>query len=193
MDIYWGVEGGETCLFYFLQVPTPILSMEMSSKQVQSHSHPFYSLLLFMPHAFSQIHVALGTRHTFLKSLIHTCIQFSSFFWASLGSVDTILNESCIILPWPPVIETFLLGKAECGVFHYSNSSMWGQVKGSPRYYSTDVTCTAKPVLNAAWQETRTAPGMDTHAHDTSLHPRGTLDYENSLCWVSYYVALQQL
>lgn len=67
MHIYWDVKVGEVCLFYFLQVPTPILSMEMSSKQVRPHSHPFYShtvptlfLHVFsalMPHTFSRVHM----------------------------------------------------------------------------------------------------------------------------------------
>lgn len=73
------------------------------------------------------------------------------------------MSTSCL----PPLKQTV--------VVHYSNSSTWAQVKAWPRFHSVDVICTVKPVLNAAWHGTPTVPGMDTHAHDMSPHPRGVL------------------
>lgn len=59
---YGGVKADEVCVFYFLQVPTPILSIEISSKQVWPHSHPFYSHTL--PTLFL---------HVFPAVCLHSC------------------------------------------------------------------------------------------------------------------------
>lgn len=92
-----------------LQVPTPILSMEMSSKQVRPHSNqclipafiPLYfcicSLPAFMPHAFSLVSDVVHFQfiHGFSCPLSHflfCCSSLSAFCFIILGSgvsVDT--------------------------------------------------------------------------------------------------------
>lgn len=58
-------------------------------------------------------------------------------------------------------------------MFDFSNNYTWVPGKVSLKFPSADVTCMARPVLNAAWHETPTVRGMDTHAPDMSRHLRG--------------------
>lgn len=63
-------------------------------------------------------------------------------------------------------------------VVRHSNSSTWDPARVWPRFRPADVTCMAKRVPSAAWHGTPTVPGMDTHAHGTSQHPRGERERE---------------
>lgn len=67
-------------IFIYLQVPTPILSMEMSSKQVRPHSPPFYS----------HTHPTL-LLHMFSAHIHATCIQSCVYAW--WGALLLIANS----------------------------------------------------------------------------------------------------
>lgn len=60
-------------------------------------------------------------------------------------------------------------------VWFYSNSYMWAQTLALPRFLCTAAVCTERPVLNAAWPETPTAPGMERPALATCQTQRGLL------------------
>lgn len=71
MYVYGGVK---VCLLYFLQVPTPILSMEMSSKQVRPRSRWFRSHTL--PTLFLHVLSALCLHSCHVHSVVCICLMW---------------------------------------------------------------------------------------------------------------------